>query len=264
MHDERSLVEGQDESRKRRKRYIRSKNGCMTCRTRKVKCDERRPECVRCETEERECSYLEDQAAASPGRPVVGVKTSQQQSNAWYQTNESIIVPGTSRLAPTSSTSATPSVDHTANLQDGRVGPTEPTQYDDWLAYLFGSSAHNDSHSDLETSITEWMSNHSILMPERYSSQEGPSNTLQRQNVLPFHTTSEVGDALSSEQRRKLADSTLQRRLRELCSSEVQLEAVSQCKWASLILRRIPNSMSPSYIQSSILSHNAFIFCQLR
>lgn len=36
----------------------RSKEGCWTCRERKVKCDERRPRCHRCKRLDRYCDYL--------------------------------------------------------------------------------------------------------------------------------------------------------------------------------------------------------------
>jgi hypothetical protein len=40
-------------SRKRPK-YTRSKKGCLTCRSKKIKCDERKPICTRCEHGHRE------------------------------------------------------------------------------------------------------------------------------------------------------------------------------------------------------------------
>ncbi|KPM45235.1 hypothetical protein AK830_g1343 [Neonectria ditissima] len=45
-------------------RKVRSKNGCVTCRTRKIKCDERRPVCQRCANSPLKCDWLE------PGRPL--------------------------------------------------------------------------------------------------------------------------------------------------------------------------------------------------
>lgn len=45
----------QNSSRKRQKRYTRSRGGCFTCKRRKLKCDETRPTCQRCVTESREC-----------------------------------------------------------------------------------------------------------------------------------------------------------------------------------------------------------------
>ncbi|KAI8653807.1 Zn(2)-C6 fungal-type domain-containing protein [Fusarium sp. Ph1] len=41
------------------RRKARSKNGCLTCRIRKVKCDERRPVCERCANSPMKCEWLE-------------------------------------------------------------------------------------------------------------------------------------------------------------------------------------------------------------
>ncbi|KAG8978915.1 hypothetical protein FRB90_008253, partial [Tulasnella sp. 427] len=46
-------------SRKRPK-YSRSKMGCLSCRVRKVKCDENRPVCTRCAHGQRECTWPPD------------------------------------------------------------------------------------------------------------------------------------------------------------------------------------------------------------
>lgn len=222
LHDD----EDQEGSRKRKKRYVRSKLGCSTCRLRKVKCDERRPVCLRCETEERQCNYHQRQMP-SPGR----AGSHKQQSN-WLHSTERSSAASTSRMHPPAAPFATvnASLDHHFPIQEGRVGAPEPTQYDDWLAYLFGSSAQSTPHLDLESSISEWMSNNTIFLLDSTPTQPSPTSTIQRQHVLPFHTTNDGEDALSSEKRQKLADSTLQRRLRELCTSGVQLEAVSQCE----------------------------------
>ncbi|KAH6884569.1 hypothetical protein B0T10DRAFT_608870 [Thelonectria olida] len=46
------------------RKKVRSKNGCLTCRIRKVKCDERRPVCQRCTNRPVKCEWLE------PGKPL--------------------------------------------------------------------------------------------------------------------------------------------------------------------------------------------------
>ncbi|KAH7129207.1 hypothetical protein EDB81DRAFT_139836 [Dactylonectria macrodidyma] len=51
------------------RRKTRSKNGCLTCRIRKVKCDERRPRCQRCVKSSMKCEWLE------PGRPLSARRT---------------------------------------------------------------------------------------------------------------------------------------------------------------------------------------------
>ncbi|CCA70393.1 hypothetical protein PIIN_04332 [Serendipita indica DSM 11827] len=44
---------------RKRPKYTRSKKGCLTCRARKIKCDERKPICTRCEHGHRECTWPE-------------------------------------------------------------------------------------------------------------------------------------------------------------------------------------------------------------
>ncbi|GKU06128.1 transcription factor [Fusarium langsethiae] len=52
------------------RRKARSKNGCLTCRIRKVKCDERRPVCKRCENSPNKCEWLEPgQSLSARGQP---------------------------------------------------------------------------------------------------------------------------------------------------------------------------------------------------
>ncbi|EXK28593.1 hypothetical protein FOMG_15062 [Fusarium oxysporum f. sp. melonis 26406] len=53
------------------RRKARSKNGCLTCRIRKVKCDEQRPVCKRCENSPNKCEWLEPgQALSARGKRV--------------------------------------------------------------------------------------------------------------------------------------------------------------------------------------------------
>ena len=42
-----------------RRRHQKSKNGCLVCKKRRVKCDESRPRCRNCAKGERDCRYLE-------------------------------------------------------------------------------------------------------------------------------------------------------------------------------------------------------------
>ncbi|KAH7381413.1 hypothetical protein DE146DRAFT_285460 [Phaeosphaeria sp. MPI-PUGE-AT-0046c] len=49
-----------------RARGLRTTTGCLTCRRRRVKCDELRPRCVTCTKSDRECLYAADSDAVSP------------------------------------------------------------------------------------------------------------------------------------------------------------------------------------------------------
>ncbi|KAI0081253.1 hypothetical protein K474DRAFT_1656742 [Panus rudis PR-1116 ss-1] len=48
-----------DAPQRKRPKYTRSKTGCLTCRAKKIKCDETKPKCVRCIHGQRECTWPE-------------------------------------------------------------------------------------------------------------------------------------------------------------------------------------------------------------
>lgn len=47
-----------DESKRKRRRHSKSRNGCLHCKKLRVKCDELRPNCKNCITRKKECIYL--------------------------------------------------------------------------------------------------------------------------------------------------------------------------------------------------------------
>ncbi|KAJ6067752.1 C6 zinc finger protein [Penicillium canescens] len=52
----------------RRRPHLKSRNGCAICKSRRVKCDERKPQCSNCVRREVRCSFLPPTShAASPG-----------------------------------------------------------------------------------------------------------------------------------------------------------------------------------------------------
>ncbi|KAJ3829958.1 hypothetical protein F5880DRAFT_1459682, partial [Lentinula raphanica] len=44
---------------RKRPKYTRSKTGCLTCRVKKIKCDEAKPTCARCLHGQRDCTWPE-------------------------------------------------------------------------------------------------------------------------------------------------------------------------------------------------------------
>ncbi|KAJ3748973.1 hypothetical protein DFH05DRAFT_1475023 [Lentinula detonsa] len=44
---------------RKRPKYTRSKTGCLTCRVKKIKCDETKPSCMRCTHGQRDCTWPE-------------------------------------------------------------------------------------------------------------------------------------------------------------------------------------------------------------
>lgn len=49
----------QEPQQRKRPKYTRSKTGCMTCRVKKIKCDEAKPNCMRCTHGQRDCTWPE-------------------------------------------------------------------------------------------------------------------------------------------------------------------------------------------------------------
>ncbi|KAJ7282992.1 hypothetical protein C8J57DRAFT_1297216 [Mycena rebaudengoi] len=47
------------ETTRKRPKYTRSKTGCLTCRVKKIKCDETKPSCMRCTHGQRDCTWPE-------------------------------------------------------------------------------------------------------------------------------------------------------------------------------------------------------------
>uniref|UniRef100_A0A0W0F0H2 Zn(2)-C6 fungal-type domain-containing protein n=1 Tax=Moniliophthora roreri TaxID=221103 RepID=A0A0W0F0H2_MONRR len=46
-------------AQRKRPKYTRSKTGCLTCRVKKIKCDETKPNCMRCTHGQRDCTWPE-------------------------------------------------------------------------------------------------------------------------------------------------------------------------------------------------------------
>ncbi|KAI0780049.1 fungal-specific transcription factor domain-containing protein [Fomes fomentarius] len=69
-------------TQRKRPKYTRSKTGCLTCRAKKIKCDETKPTCVRCSHGQRECTWPEGvptrkkpASRREPPSPVDGLET---------------------------------------------------------------------------------------------------------------------------------------------------------------------------------------------
>ncbi|KAJ7647094.1 hypothetical protein FB45DRAFT_892335 [Roridomyces roridus] len=77
-HHEVSAPTRQETTRKRPK-YTRSKTGCLTCRVKKIKCDEAKPNCMRCQHGQRDCTWPEGVPAR---KRAASVKDSDGASNA--------------------------------------------------------------------------------------------------------------------------------------------------------------------------------------
>ncbi|KAI0785627.1 hypothetical protein C8Q75DRAFT_775728 [Abortiporus biennis] len=103
------------ETRKRPK-YTRSKTGCLTCRAKKVKCDETKPNCMRCTHGQRECTWPE----GVPARKKSSRKDHQQQQQSHSHSPQTPLDspvidtrPSTAGSSGLSDTSTPPTRNHT-------------------------------------------------------------------------------------------------------------------------------------------------------
>ncbi|KAI0358452.1 hypothetical protein OH77DRAFT_1396672, partial [Trametes cingulata] len=69
-------------AQRKRPKYTRSKTGCLTCRGKKIKCDETKPVCLRCSHGQRDCTWPEGVPTRKkptpkrePPSPIDGVET---------------------------------------------------------------------------------------------------------------------------------------------------------------------------------------------
>ncbi|KAF4567581.1 hypothetical protein EYR40_006582 [Pleurotus pulmonarius] len=64
-----SSVPRQETTQRKRPKYTRSKTGCLTCRVKKIKCDETKPNCMRCTHGQRDCTWPEGVPARKKSAP---------------------------------------------------------------------------------------------------------------------------------------------------------------------------------------------------
>lgn len=96
---------------RKRPKYTRSKTGCLTCRQKKIKCDESKPKCQRCSHGQRECTWPE----GVPTRKKAGSRRDQKNSQDALQSSESPVLetrPSTA-TSSVSETSTPPTRDNT-------------------------------------------------------------------------------------------------------------------------------------------------------
>ncbi|KAG8820418.1 hypothetical protein FRC17_010156 [Serendipita sp. 399] len=105
---------------RKRPKYTRSKKGCLTCRSKKIKCDERKPMCTRCEHGHRECTWPE---AVLPRRPKGAVRGVGNEGEEEVDDGRRGSIPGSAvstQFPPSSTTSS-----HFPGL--GNNSPFEPS-----------------------------------------------------------------------------------------------------------------------------------------
>lgn len=103
---------------RKRPKYTRSKTGCLTCRVKKIKCDETKPKCQRCSHGQRECTWPD----GVPSRKKPGSRRDQKSQQDTPQSSESPVMetrPSTA-TSSVSDGSTPPTRDHTPPVLNKR------------------------------------------------------------------------------------------------------------------------------------------------
>ncbi|KAF8332083.1 fungal-specific transcription factor domain-containing protein [Cantharellus anzutake] len=120
---------------KKRPKYTRSKAGCLTCRSKKIKCDEVKPICTRCDHAQRECTWpTETQRKKIPRRV--------RSSNSPDAGPGLPAVP--SNAGPYSALSAYRATPDSTSSASEDTGSTVSGTYDDGIGGLSGSESGDD------------------------------------------------------------------------------------------------------------------------
>jgi len=106
-----------ENGQRKRPKYTRSKTGCMTCRGKKIKCDETKPNCLRCTHGQRECTWPE------------GVPTRKRSASRKTRESVDITRPSTAGSSGLSEQSASPTRDATPKREVVELSlPPQPSR----------------------------------------------------------------------------------------------------------------------------------------
>ncbi|KAI0266808.1 hypothetical protein BC834DRAFT_873618 [Gloeopeniophorella convolvens] len=163
-----------DSTQRRRPKYTRSKTGCMTCRQKKIKCDENKPKCHRCAHGQRDCTW------------PVGVETRKRappKRTESTQLDLADVRPSTASSSGISEGSTPPTRNHTPPKR-------EPLELDlpPLALRRHGSDFHGQPHHPHGHSMTSLMDpgHRSSLLPVSTSSQfHNPSSHPSSLSMIP-------------------------------------------------------------------------------
>ncbi|RSL69011.1 hypothetical protein CEP54_002555 [Fusarium duplospermum] len=118
------------QTRSRRTRRVKTFSGCMTCRSRHVKCDEARPACRRCVNARIECSGYSGYRAAVQWKPVRVPSDFRTARAAASETSDGTAHQRFADPRPSSSTASSPLPHRPSSLQPDSPLAAEPSQPD--------------------------------------------------------------------------------------------------------------------------------------
>ncbi|XP_014561302.1 hypothetical protein COCVIDRAFT_33636 [Bipolaris victoriae FI3] len=108
-------------------RGLRTSTGCLTCRQRRVKCDEGRPSCQNCERVTRECVYAEKSSAPRQPRALSARKPEEGSST------------GTESVPPDSDPEAS------CSISGSTLSPKTVAPIQSWIPFPTGQSVLSDN-----------------------------------------------------------------------------------------------------------------------
>ncbi|EFW99042.1 c6 zinc finger domain containing protein [Grosmannia clavigera kw1407] len=145
-------------------KHRRTRSGCYTCRSRRIKCDESRPMCERCKKGKRDCVYPEPASKQASG--------------------------GQSKETPSTSRQASPATSHGEDEDDGEQDSKLDTIVDDGEAE---EAAGETADSDMEGQARQPMASSGTRqrpLPRRSST----ASSLAMQRMMATSATSVPGD----------------------------------------------------------------------
>ncbi|KAI5123697.1 hypothetical protein M0805_001724 [Coniferiporia weirii] len=186
-----------EQPQRKRPKYTRSKTGCLTCRGKKIKCDETKPKCQRCAHGQRECTWPD---------PIPTKKKTPARKNSAGQKRPSS-ADSTSHVSDSSSTSRglTPNGqgDLSGNVSAASI-PDSGRRHSDAQAYSYDST-HNvvgrrqtgslnqlpHAHPSSLNPISDLPPSYSTSMANSYSFSHSPNGSISsRSNSRPSTASS--------------------------------------------------------------------------
>jgi hypothetical protein len=82
------------------KKHKRTRSGCFTCRSRRIKCDENRPTCERCRKGSRDCVYPTPSSSSKPGARTAGKSRANRHQSQSSDSSGKVEVEALSPLEP--------------------------------------------------------------------------------------------------------------------------------------------------------------------
>lgn len=241
------------------RKVVRSRNGCLTCKRRKVKCDETRPHCRRCDEESRHCAgyaqqvrqrvfgLIEPLSSTPPSRretPTPSTSHHLHHHHHQHHTNQRVHA---QPLSPSSS--GPPHTPAPIVVGGGRTNHADVTASD--FENLFASvmrSYDSDSSAFAQQhmgSLSDWMNGDQSFVQMQGEAEDtssaaallslGGQQQQQQQQLQPPYVseTTTTPSRNANTETPSNTDATLQARLHRICTSPLQLEAVSRCEFLS-------------------------------